>query len=185
MTFKYLPFAMLLLSACAGEEEPRYLIEPVDQPGKLSVSIATLEVRDVSLPAYAAEPDILAEGEGGALYPVGESVWADDPVRGVTMALVGDLSERTTATVVAEPWPLSEGAQARLDVRVVQALARSGGTFALTGQFAVASPDEVIREFVRGFEIAVPIVGEGSQAIAAAQSQAIGELAGLVANSLR
>ena len=112
-------------------------------------------------------------------------LWADDPVRGVTTALVADLGDRTTATVVAEPWPLTEPAQVRLDVRVSQIFTRADGRFALSGQFAVASPDEVIREFVRRFDIRVPLQGEGSAAIARAQSTAIGELARLVSVALR
>ena len=186
MTMTFRPFLFALaLGACTAADEPRFLIETAEPAGKTRVSVATIEVRDVSLPAYAAEPEILAEDASGALLPVGASLWADDPVRGVTTALVADLSDRTTATVAAEPWPLSEPAQARLDVRVGQAFAQADGTFSLTGQFAVASPDEVIREFVRRFEIEVPITGEGSGAIARAQSAAIGELAGLVAVALR
>lgn len=175
---------VFLLAACAGPDEPRFLIEPMPSAEKLRVKVGTIEVRDASLPAYAADPEVLAEGQDGALYPVGESLWADDPVRGFTMALVSDLSDQTTATVAGEPWPLTEDAHARLDVRVTQIFAQADGEFALTGQFAVASPDEVIREFVRRFDIRVPIQGEGSAAIAAAQSAAIGELARLVSRAL-
>ncbi|MEM6825404.1 MAG: PqiC family protein [Pseudomonadota bacterium] len=178
-------FLTCLLVACAGPEEPRFLIEPAAPDRKERIAVATIEVRDVSLPAYAAEPVIYAEDISGALMPLGASLWADDPVRGVTTALVADLSDRTTATVAAEPWPLSEPAQARLDVRVAQAFARADGVFTLSGQFAVASPDDVVREFVRRFEIKVPVVGEGSGAVARAQSSAIGELAALVGTALR
>lgn len=174
----------LVLAACTAPEEARFLIEPAPSAQKLRVKVGSIEVRDVSLPTYAAEPDVLAEGDDGALYPVGASLWADDPVRGFTMALVSDLSDRTNATVAGEPWPLTETAHARLDVRVTQAFAGADGQFRLTGQFAVASPDEVIREFVRRFDIRVPLQGQDSAAIAAAQSSAIGELARLVSRAL-
>lgn len=175
---------LIFLAACSGPEDPRFLIEPAPSSEKIRVLVGSIEVRDVSLPAYAADPEVLAEGEGGALYPVGGSLWADDPVRGFTQALVSDLSARTNATIASEPWPLTEDAHARLDVRVNQVFAQANGQFMLAGQFAVASPDEVIREFVRTFEIEIPIQGEGSGAIAAAQSAAIGELARLVSRSL-
>ena len=177
----------LLLSGCGffAEPEGRYLIEPQASSGKVRVAAGSIEVRDVSLPAYAAEADILAESPDGALYSQESSLWADDPVRGVTSALVRVLSDGTTATVAAEPWPLTEPADVRLDVRVGQMYARANGIFEMTGQFAVASPDEITGEFVRTFEIRVPMAGEGSGAVARAQSAAIGELGRLVATSLR
>lgn len=180
------PFALLVLflAACGTGNEARYLIEPEPVESKVRLVVGTLEVRDVSLPAYASEPDILAEAADGALYAQGDSVWADDPVQGVTSALVRVLSERTTATVAAEPWPLSDPAQVRLDVRVNRIYARADGTFVLSGQFAVASPDAVVREFVRSFDVRVPLSGEGGGAVAAAQSAAIAELGRLVAASL-
>ena len=182
---RHLAFPILLfLAACSGPEEPRFLIEPMPSAQKVRVKVGTIEVRDVSLPAYAADPEVLAEGADGALYPVGASLWADDPVRGFTMALVSDLSDRTNAIVAGEPWPLTDDAHARLDVRVTQVFAQANGEFILSGQFAVASPDEVIREFVRRFEISVPIQSDGSAAIARAQSTAIAELAQLVSRAL-
>jgi uncharacterized lipoprotein YmbA len=177
--------AALLVAGCEAADQPRYLIDPAPPAQKLWVAAATIEVREVSLPAYASDPEILAEAEDGALYAMDGSLWADDPVQGVTSALVGVLSRNTTATVAAEPWPLTEPAQVRLEVRVTEAYARADGVYVLSGQFAVASPDEVVRELVRGFEIRAPIPGEGSGAIASAQSAAITELGSMVASALR
>lgn len=184
MTLRLIPLLALCLAACGSANEARFLIDPAPVERKVRVLVGTMEVRDVSLPAYASEPDILAEAEDGALYAQDDSLWADDPVRGITSALVRVLSERTTATVTSEPWPLSEPAQVRLDVRVTQIYARADRTFVLSGQFAVASPDAVVREFVRRFDIRVPLTGEGSGAVASAQGAAISELGRLVAASL-
>ncbi len=178
-------FLVVLLAACSGADEPRFRIEPAPISARMRIAAGTIELREVTLPAYAAEPAILAECTDGALYPHGNGLWADDPAQGVTSALVTALSARTNATVAAEPWPLTDPAQVRLDVRVAQFYARSDGSFEMAGQFAVASPDRVVREFIRSFEIRVPIRGEAPGALAAAQGEAISELATLIATALR
>lgn len=185
MTRRPMFLLALLLAACGAADEPRFRIEPEPEPARIRIAAGSIEVRDVSLPAYASEPAILAEDEDGALHVQGDSLWADDPVRGMTVALVEVLSARTSATVAAEPWPLTEPAQVRLDVRVAHLYARADGSFEMSGQFAVASPEAVVREFVRSFEIRVPIGAEGGRAVAAAQSAAVAELGRLVATALR
>ncbi len=185
MTRHALFLVALLLAACGSTDEPRFRIEPAPAPARMRIAAGTIELREVTLPAYAAEPAILAEAADGALYPQGASLWADDPAQGVTSALVTALSARTSATVAAEPWPLTDPAQVRLDVRVAQFFASADGAFEMTGQFAIASPDRVVREFIRSFEIRVPIRGEGPGALASAQGQAISELATLIATALR
>ena len=169
-----LPLA--LLTACTGSNDPRYLISSA--PGETGASLRTLsiEVRLVSLPAYAAASDIVAEGDGGALFKVGGAQWADDPARGMTAALARGLSERTGAAAAMEPWPLNTGPDARLDVRVDQAYTRADGLFELSGQFAVSSPEGTVREFVKRFDITTPVAGKGAADAADALSRALAEL---------
>ena len=177
--------ASAALTACGGTD-PRYLIDSpagtVAQQTRLAV--ATLEVREVSLPAYAEESQILMEGGDGALTPVDGAVWADDPVRAVSLLLADNLSRTTTATVAAEPWPLETPAQAAVQVTVAQLVARDSGRLDLKGQFAISSYDRIVRERIRRFDISVPLSGTSPGAIATATSQAMGQLSDQIRSDL-
>ena len=178
-------FLILLAAACGSGNEARFLIDPPAATAETPVRVATIELREVSLPAYAAAVEIAQQEETGALRNLPDTLWADDPVRGVTMALASALDRATTATAAAEPWPLDEPAQARVEVRVERMFAGLDGQFRFAGQFAVASPDGIIRERVRRFDIAVPVASEGAGGIADASGVAISRLAGEIAAELR
>ncbi|UWQ59378.1 PqiC family protein [Leisingera caerulea] len=175
---------LALLAACGPSNEARYLISAAPGEKVANLRSRTIEVRLVSLPSYAAASEIVAEGEGGALFALGGAQWADDPARGMTAALARGLNERTGASAAMEPWPLNTGPDVRLDVRVDQAYARADGVFELTGQFAVSSPEGTVREFVRPFDIQAPASGTGPSAAADALSRALAELARQVSQSM-
>ncbi|UWQ29036.1 membrane integrity-associated transporter subunit PqiC [Leisingera sp. M523] len=168
---------LTVLAACAPANDARYLISAVPGEKIANLRSRTVEVRLVSLPSYAAASDIVAEGEGGALFALSGAQWADDPARGIAAALARGLTERTGASAAIEPWPLNTGPDARLDVRVDQAYARADGVFELTGQFAVSSPEGTVREFVKRFDIRTPVSGQGPSATADALAKALAELA--------
>jgi uncharacterized lipoprotein YmbA len=170
--------ALLFLAACGGEG-PRDAMDPapLTEGAVKRLRVSTLEVRDVSLPAYAEDSQILLEGKGGALTPVKNAVWADEPVRSTTILLADRLGRASTATVAAEPWPLETPAQAAVHVRVSEMVARETGQFSLRGQFAVSSYDRVIPERIRRFDILVPLADTSPAGIARASGVALGELA--------
>ncbi|MDP5333792.1 MAG: PqiC family protein [Paracoccaceae bacterium] len=174
----------LALAAC-GDTAARYLVEPAPVAEPVALRLASLELRDVVLPAYAEGSQILQQDADGALRPVEGSEWADSSARAVTAALARSLDLQTTAPVAAEPWPLSEPAAGRLDVRIDAMLARADGTFQIAGQYAVASFDGRAREVLERFDIRVPLTAQGPAAIAAAQGQAIDQLAGQIVARLR
>jgi hypothetical protein len=175
---------LLLLPACA-DNSARFLIDPPAAATQTPVRVSTIEVREASLPGHAAAIEIAQQDEGGALHNLDDALWADDPVRAVTTALARSLDLATTATVAAEPWPLDEPAQARIDLRVERMLARADGVFELSGQYAIASPDGIIRERLVRFDILVTITTPGSAGIAAASGEAIARLAADIATTLR
>ena len=189
MTLRSLALVLALPLAACGTDA-RYLIAqgPAEtgQPDARSrVRVRTIEVRDVSLPAYASATDIVVEQKNGALMPIGNAVWADDPVRGVTGALARALDARATATVAAEPWPLLDPADVQLEVRVDRMIARADGQFEMTGQYAIAAPSGAIREQVRRFAIRTPLQGTTPGAVAQATGLAIDRLAAEVVARLR
>ena len=174
------PFAVMglvLLSAC-GPGPLRLTVPPTPLGEPVAVSFATVEVRDVSLPTYAEDDEILVQGAGGSLTPSG-GVWADDPVRAITLELASALNALTSAQVVPEPWPFEEDAQARLDVRMTEIVADAAtSTFVMRGDYFVGSFDGTGRDRSGSFRIAVPLpAGSGPTAIPAARAQAVALLA--------
>jgi len=175
---------VLALAAC-GDNNTRFVINTPESAVQMRLSVASIEVRDVSLPTYASATEIVVQQADGALVPVSRAVWADDPVRGVTGALARSLAARSTASVAAEPWPLADGPAARLEVRVDQMVAGADGTFRLTGQFALTSPQGQVRDSLTRFAVSVPLTEPSPRAIAVSTGQAIDGLADEVLRKLR
>ncbi|MFV0514455.1 MAG: membrane integrity-associated transporter subunit PqiC [Jhaorihella sp.] len=171
------------LGGCAGNSA-RFLIDPPAAETRIRVPVATIELRNVSLPGYAAALEIAQQDRDGALYNIPDVLWADDPVRGITVALARSLDQATTATAAAEPWPLAEPAQARVEVRVERMLARSDDNFEFSGQYAIAAPDGAVRERLVRFDILLPLAARDPQTIAAASSRAVSALAVEIAKTL-
>ena len=189
MTLRYVAFALVLPLLGCGEDA-RYLIAsgPAEIGGtsrEARVRVRTIEVRDVSLPAYASASEIVVEQADGSLKPVSKSVWADDPVRGVTGALARAIDARSTATVAAEPWPLLDPADVQVEVRVDRMVARLAGGFEFTGQYAISAPSGAVRESVQRFGITVPLQGNSPAAVAQATGAAIDRLATDIVARLR
>lgn len=178
---RFLPL-VLILAACGPE--PRYLIDTPVEAGSARLRVATLEVRDVSLPAYAEASEILQEDADGALTQVDNALWADDPTRAVTLAIAEQINRGSTATVAPEPWPLEEDAQAAVHVSVSRMVALNNGTLKLAGQYGISSYDRVVRERIESFDIVVPMTGEGPTAIARAAGAAVSQLAERIMASL-
>ncbi|WP_093362345.1 PqiC family protein [Tropicimonas isoalkanivorans] len=179
-----LPFALAvicLLAACGGPAV-RYAAPPVPSGSRIGISVSRLEVREVSLPAYAQTEEIWQEFADGSLRSESDTLWADDPSRGVTLELSQHLSALTGARVAAEPWPFEDLPQARLDVRVSEMVAGADGRFRLAGQYYVASYGGG-RDRSGDFRVSAPIVPDsGSPGIAAARAAAVRDLARLIAS---
>ncbi len=139
----------------------------------------------MSLPAYAAASEIMVEDADGALRPLKKAIWADESARAVTGALARSLDVKSTSTVSAEPWPLTDGPDVQIEVRVDQIIARADATFVLTGQFALSSPDGVLRDRLQRFAIDVPLENTEPASVAAATGKAIDALADEILTQLR
>ena len=171
----------LLLAACGTTEGPLRFAVDLPEPGdRVATSVASLEVSEVELPLYAELEEIYVRGEDGALRSESDILWADAPRRAVTQSLVLALSDLTRVRVAADPWPLEEFPEARLEVRFDHLVAREVGIFEAAGQYFVANlaggSDHAGR-----FEVAVPFVPTGPNAVAAAKGRALTLLARQVA----
>ncbi len=176
-------FAAAIVLSIAGCSGPilRYDVPAVIPGERIGVQVRSVEVREVNLPLYAELETITIEAPDGELLTDENLLWADDPTRAITQGLAVALSTLTAATVAAEPWPLSDQADARIEVRFSQALAKADGTYRMAGQYFVASTTGNRRDIARQFDISAPYAIDSVNAIAAAQGQAIGSLALIIA----
>jgi hypothetical protein len=171
------------LAACGSTVERFAVPAPAETAvPRIASRYRTIEVRQVSLPTYAASEEIASRGEGGAITSDKSLLWADEPARAITLELARMLGVMTRAQVAAEPWPFLDRAAALVDVRVEEMVAAADGTFRLSGQYYVA-PDSGIGGQSGLFEISAPIVGEGPVAIAAARGAAVRDLAEQIARN--
>lgn len=173
------------LSACGAPPE-LYPVAPPSVEQTQRIAFRSVEVRDVSLPAYADANEIAVEDANGKLVTDSAVLWADAPARAIGLELTRNLSRLSGARIASEPWPFESFPDARLDVRFETLLAGANGQFRATGQYFVSVSDGG-RERAGLFDLAVPFDPEGGpQAIAAARGQVIFDLAVYIArNGLR
>lgn len=171
------------LAACSltGKESAMFLIDPSAQADTLPDRLGRIEVREVRLPQYATGQEIVRQGADGALRRNPATLWADEPARGLTRALVRQVSGASGATALAEPWPLATPPDRRLEVRIDRIFAGGDGLFHLSGQYFIAPLADGGRDIVRGFDLAEPITGPGAGDLAAAQARAVQALARQIA----
>ncbi|OYX43015.1 MAG: hypothetical protein B7Z02_10110 [Rhodobacterales bacterium 32-67-9] len=174
----------LLLAACGADNSARYLVDAPAAEKARNVRVRSIEVRDVVLPAYAAAIEIAQQDETGALRNVPDTLWADEPVRGMTAALARSLDLGSSATVAAEPWPLDAPADVQLTVRVERMIAGADGNFAFSGQYAISAPNGAVRERLERFDIRIPLAAPDAPAIAKATGQGIAALADAIIATL-
>lgn len=173
---------LALLGACSnGERTARHLIDPPDSGQRLPDRLGTAELKDVSLPEYASGGEVSWQSADGAVRSNTRQLWADNPQRAFTLTLARAISDMSGATVIAEPWPLSEPPRRTLEVRVEKALAQADGIYRLSGRYFVGDAASGGANQARGFDIEVPLQGAGAAAVARAQSQAIARLATQIA----
>ncbi len=171
-----------LLAGC-GADPSRITLPPAEATQSVRINVRSVEITQVSLPLYAESEEIAIETESGALQTDESLLWADDPNRAVTQALVSNLTKLTTAAIAAEPWPFDEFPDARLVVRFERFLAKANGQFEISGQYYVARVNSDIRETARSFELSAPYTLGNAVSISAAQATVLKELATLVASS--
>jgi len=169
-----------LLSGCSGTPQ-LYSVPAPTVSEKVRTSVRTLELREVSLPSYAAAEEIHIQNADGSITPADNALWADLPVRAVSLELSRNLSEITDARIAAEPWPFEESPQARLEVRLEEFLAGADGVFRASGQYFVATR-EGNADHAHAFRISTPFdPAGGPSAIAQARANTILQLAQMIA----
>lgn len=170
------------LAACGdGTDVQRYIIDPPTSTQLSGDQLGAAELKEVSLPDYAASDEIAWQTETGEILQSSKILWADQPVRAFTVTLARAVSEISGSSVIPEPWPLASPPQNRIDVRVEKALAANDGYFRLEGRYFVSAEGGAGSHHTRAFDIAVPIEDDTPGSIADAASVAITLLAEQIA----
>jgi hypothetical protein len=169
-----------LLVACGPA--PERFAAPLAAPGgRIAVPVASIEIREVSLPTYALDEEIWIETEAGALTADAGLLWADEPSRGMTLELARQLAAITGARVAAEPWPFTGLPDGIVEVRADSFAAGADGRFRISGQ-VFTEAIEAGRPRARDFAVSAPIPPDsGAPGIAAARAAAVRDLARLIA----
>lgn len=168
--------ALPILAACASIPEERIAVPRADAAGEQRIAHASVALRTVSLPSYAAGETIFTGDETGRLLETPGLLWADDPDRAMTLELARHLATITRARVASEPWPFLDNAEAEVEIRIEDMLARADGTFRLSGQYFVSA--ETGPDRARLFDLGVRIPLDGTpEDLATARAQLVRDLA--------
>lgn len=188
MTMKQPIWALCVLIALAacGATPDRYIVPSPDVTDRQRIAFRAVEIREISLPAYAASDEISLQGLDGRVTSDGGVLWADTPERAVALELSRHLARLSGARVASAPWPFESFPDARLELRFESFVADEQGQFSARGQYFVAVTDgRRERSGLFNLSVAFDPAG-GPQAIAAARGQIILDLARFVAvNGLR
>lgn len=177
---RFAAFVLLsALAACGNTERFTVTAPPVTET--LPIAFNSVEVRDVSLPSYAAADEIHLLQPDGKLISSADVLWADAPERAVALELSRNLTRLTGRRIASEPWPFEAYPTARLEVRFTDLIASATGEFRASGQYFVAVTDGR-RERSGLFDLAVPFDPQGGPAaVAGARGQVILDLARFIA----
>ncbi len=144
-------FPLLVLSAglligCSEASDPvRYATIAQAPSARVSIPLKSVAIREVSLPAYAAEEGIAVADGSGAINSGPDNIWADEPTRAVTLRLTNALADMTGRIVASDPWPFEEDAEAVVEVRIEEFVAETSGQFVAQGRYYVAHQEEIDR----------------------------------------
>lgn len=176
-------FTLAVTAACAPPVT-QILVPQTESDLRVRSLVSSLEVRDVSLPRYAASDEIAIVSESGGVDTLRNLVWADTPERAMTLRLADTLAEITGARVAGEPWPFADLPAAQLTVRVSEFVARPEGVLNFRGLYAVAAVDSDLADRSGRFDIAVPLGAPTPQGVANAQSAAVTRLGEIIARRI-
>ncbi|QUJ75939.1 membrane integrity-associated transporter subunit PqiC [Sulfitobacter albidus] len=175
-------FGLALLAACGASDRIAVQSPPVAE--KIRIGFASVEVKDVSLPSYAAADEIAQQAADGTIVSSGVQ-WGDAPERAIGLEISRNLARMSGRRVAPEPWPFEEEASAALDVRFIELIAGMDGIFRANGQYFVGVFNGRERSGLFDLTVAYDPKG-GPAAIARARGQIVLDLTAFIArNGLR
>jgi hypothetical protein len=171
--------AGLALAGCASPDPELYRLVAVPGPVRAGAP-GLLELRRVGVPAYLDRSQIIRALADSRLQALGAR-WAEPFSDMVTRVLAEDLMQRLVgSTVLTETGALRGEAGLIIETEIQRFEAGPGPQVVLLAQLALRPPGGVTRA-ARVQRVEVPVPGEGMQALVAAMSAALGQLADTIA----
>ena len=176
-----IPFLAAMLAGCASDAQ-RFTAPAPEVTERVSIRFGSVEIREVTLPTYAAADEITRQDANGVLQANADVLWADAPERAVNLELARNLARLTGARVASAPWPFEAFPDARIDIRFEELLPGADGQYRASGQYFIAVEEG--RESAGLFSLARPVaVDAGPVAIAAARKLLVLDVAEFIARS--
>lgn len=164
--------ALAFVAACASEPPARFQAPTEQGSERVSIQFNSVSIRDVSLPVYAASEEIPVLNADGRVLSSATDLWADDPVRAITLDVARTLRDISGARVAPDPWPYQSRPEVVVDIRFEDLLPMADGTYRATGLYFVAPEEEGRAEHAHDFAFSVtydPTAGYSGLARARAQ----------------
>jgi uncharacterized lipoprotein YmbA len=183
-------FALLPLAGCGSSPPTRFFIlraVPPRTPARVAGSGPPVQVAPVTLPAALDRASLVTGGAGNRIEVSDRDRWVA-PLDGlVRQTLSDDLRARLPAGQVLDPGtPAPAGGMRSVNLVVQHFMAESGGPVVLEGDWTVslAGGNRHTPPVTHHERVQAAVTGQDGEAVAAAMSQALGELADRIAAGL-
>lgn len=166
--------AVLAVLGCETVPTNFYYLESLGPPAAdPATPRAKLVVEDVKLPHYLDRPDIVSQAGGNRLALPDTEQWAEPLSDGVARVLRADLAHLLVdREVVVVPADFTRG-DAQLYVNVSRFEVAASGEAVIEAQWKIVRTEDDRELVLRRFEHRTTVVGEGYDAIAAAQNETL------------
>ncbi len=181
--------SLLFFSGCASSKPPNYYIMHSLQSEAPGVKIAraendlTIGVGPIKIPEYLERPQIATRATPSSLQFAEFDKWAESLEKNLTRVLAENLSLLlSTDRVVVFPWAGPVHVQYQVTVDVTELEYTADGKAILVAGWSVFGDDGQKLLAMKRSRIIVPVRSTGFEAIASAQSNAVGDLSREIAS---
>jgi uncharacterized lipoprotein YmbA len=175
-----LGLAAAVPAACSSPSPTLYVLAPLPgtpQPG----APRTVELREIGLARYLERSQIVRSSEGYHLDVLSNEWWGEPLGAMLSRVLVQALTQRLPgSTVFAESGAINVDALAKVAVNIQRLDADASGAVVLIAQVEVSGKSTLTRDV----RLTVPPPAPGTPGLVEAMSQAIAQLADMIAGML-
>ncbi|MEM6625189.1 MAG: PqiC family protein [Pseudomonadota bacterium] len=132
------------VTACASSAPPSLYVLDLPAPTRASgAPDAAIGLFEVSLPAYARNPQITTMTDGATLFEDDDHRWANPPAEAISAALARSLEDSFDKPVVLKPYPRGLTPELQLSIAFDHFYRTPSGSAEFGGQFIIIEDDEI------------------------------------------
>jgi uncharacterized protein len=184
-------FSLLFLCGCAASKPPKYYVldslqsEPPGVMKARAENDLTIGVGPITIPEYLDRPQIATRTTPNSLQFAEFDKWAESLDKNLTRVLAENLSILlSTDRVVVYPWAGSTHVLYQVTVDVTKLEYTPDGKATLVAGWSVFGNDGQKLLAMKRSRLIVPVKSTGFEAIAAAQSSAVGDMSREIASTI-